>query len=145
MNKNDIEKFQVQKANLYAREGYMGDENIIELKVKNETKHPVSRVYFNGVYKSPDRSVSWHEGEFNYEIPGGLEPGEEAEWNLKPGMMSDWSEGKLREGASLKVEVLRLDGPEGNKLYSSDIFDEEDKKLLNKLIGIFPELKRESS
>ena len=138
-----LEKFQVQKANLYAREGYLGDENVIELTVKNGTKHPISRVYFNGEYKSPDRSVPWHKGEFNYEIPGGLEPGEGAEWNLKPNMLSDCTEVDIREGANLKIEVLRLDGPEGNKLYSSDIFDEEDKKLLNKLVGIFPELKRD--
>jgi hypothetical protein len=143
-HKKKLKNFRIHSANLKTREGFMGDENIIHLKVENSTPQAISRVYFNGIYQSPDRSVPWFDGEFNYEISGGLESGEQAKWNLNPGLLSEWSDVTVRKEARLQVEVIRLDGPKGKMLYSGKIFDIEDKKLMNKLLQIYPGLKKEN-
>ena len=57
---------------------------IIELTVRNNTGHPVSRAYFEGVLSTPGRSVPWIKDSFNYQISGGLEPNEESTWRLAP-------------------------------------------------------------
>lgn len=94
-----------------------GLKPFINLKVKNETGKAISRAYFHGVAKSPDRTVPWVEGDFNYEVPGGVEPGEEVEWTLAPNMYSDWAKTKVPDDANFEVKVVRVDGPEGNALY----------------------------
>lgn len=93
--RDELKKFQVIRSRFYLRkQEFMGKQPIIELTVKNGTEQAVSRAYFEGTIASPDRSVPWHKDTFNYSISGGLEPGEEATWNLAPNMFSDW--GKVR-------------------------------------------------
>lgn len=142
MHKEKLKQFKVLEADIYSREGYLGNENIIQLKVKNNSEKPISRIHFNGILKSPERSVPYNEETFNYEIPGGLEPEETGKWNLAPNMMSDWADVETTDDAKFTVEVIRVDDKNGELLYSSDIFDKEDEKMLNELVGIYPELKK---
>jgi len=62
--------------------------------------------------------VPWVEDDFNYQIPGGLEPGEEARWKLSPNMFSDWGKVDAPPEAVLTVTVLRLDGADGEEMLS---------------------------
>ena len=65
----------------------MGKEPMIELTVKNGTSETVSCAYFEGAIASPGRSVPWYKDTSNYEIQGGIEPGETATWELAPNQL----------------------------------------------------------
>jgi hypothetical protein len=129
-----LDKFQVVRSRFYMRERqYLGKQPIIELTVKNGTDQAISRAYFSGTIASPDRSVPWHEDQFNYSISGGLEPGEEATWTLAPNSYSDWGKVDAPADAVFTVLVEKLDGPDGEVLYSTRDFSERDRNRLAEL------------
>lgn len=132
--KSELAKFKVIRSRFYKMEQrYGGNKPIIELTVKNETSHPISRAYFKGTLASPNRSIPWLVETFNYEISGGLEPGEEVEWSLAPNMFSDWGKVDVPEDAILTVDVEQLDGIGGEELFSSRNFSERNAERLKKL------------
>lgn len=133
-DREQLKKFQAIRSRFYMREQeFMGKQPIIELTVKNGTDQAVSRAYFEGTLASPDRSVPWHKDTFNYSIPGGLEPGEEATWNLAPNMFSDWGKIDAPADAVFTVTVEQLDGADGRPIYSTREISEHDLARLNDL------------
>ena len=112
-----LSRFEVKQARFYRRNTGFMTEPVIDLTVHNGTEHAISRAHFKGVVASPERSVPWIEESFNHRIRGGLEPGEEARWRLNPNMFSAWGT-RVPPEAELKVEVVRIDGPDGEALYS---------------------------
>ncbi len=133
--KEELKKFKVLRSRFYKRDQEYSsyDQPIIDLTVVNSTDKAVSRAYFEGTIASPDRSVPWHKDTFNYQISGGLEPGEEASWSLAPNMFSDWGKVKAPSDAIFTVTVEQLDGADGKPLYSTMNFTEYDKKRLAEL------------
>jgi len=112
---------------------YMGEKPNIELTVKNGTGTPISRAYFEGTISSPGRSVPWFKNTFNYSIPGGLEPGEEASWSLTPGMFSGWGNVAAPVDAIFTVTVEQLDDAEGEVLYSASGLSDYEQNRLSEL------------
>lgn len=132
--REQLKKFQVIRSRFYMREKeFMGKQPIIELTVKNGTDQAISRAYFEGTLASPDRSVPWHKEAFNYSIPGGLEPGEEATWNLAPNMFSDWGKVGAPADAVFTVTVQQIDGADGKPINSTREFDKNNLVRLNEL------------
>lgn len=130
----ELKKFEITRSRFYKeKRKYLGEQAIIEVSVKNGTSHPISRAYFNGVLASPARSIPWHEDSFNYSISGGLEPGEEASWSLAPNMYSGWGKAETHEGAVFTVTVDRLDGANGEAIFSVKEFGEKEEKRLVEL------------
>lgn len=111
---------------------------VLELTVLNGTPHAISFAYFEGTLASPGRAVPWHQDQFGYRIPGGLEPGEEATWRLTPGH-SGWNDLKRDDNAVFTVTVQRLDGADGERLYPSVEFSERDERRLKELETRFAE------
>lgn len=106
----------------------------IELRVRNDTAHPIARVYFDAVLATTGRAVPWVDTRFNYEIPGGLEPGEEATWRLAPNRFDDWGRAPAdRDDVVLAVVPYRVDGADGKALYDARQFGAADDKHLRKL------------
>lgn len=134
----ELSKFKVEKSRYYKRKDYFGYEPVIEITVINNTKHAISRAYFEGTIKSPERTIPWLVEDFNYEISGGLESGERANWRLAPNSFSEWGTVKAPKDAIFTVIVTKLDGADGEKLFSID-FDEDDKERLNELLKDYPE------
>lgn len=120
----------------------MREEPIIELTVYNGTNQAISRAYFTGTLSSPNRSVPWLKDDFNYPIPGGLEPGEEVTWSLAPNMFSDWGTVNAAKDAILLVEVRRLDDAMGEQLYSLNVFGDQEAERLNELLNSYPEFRK---
>jgi len=130
--KQRLAAFSVTRSRLYRdTRGFM-PEPVIELSVTNGTESPISRAYFHGVVASPGRSVPWIRDDFNYSIPGGLEPGESATWKLSPNMFSGWGT-KVPPDAVFTVAVVRLDGPEGKTLYDAEGLSESEQLRLAEL------------
>ncbi len=131
--KEDLKKFNVVRSRFYFRKISFMEEAVIELTVKNETQHAVSRAYFHGVLSSPGRSVPWVKDSFNYTISGGLEPREQVTWKLSPNMYGEWGNApKGRNDMILTVAVTRIDGADEKPIYDSK-FSEWDKENLEKL------------
>lgn len=129
----ELQKFKVVRARFSKRSGFLHEEAIINLSVINETNIAVSHAYFVGTLSSPGRSVPWHKGEFNYQISGGLEPGEKASWTLKLNLFSGWVGIDAPKDAAFSVEVVRLDGPNGKVAFSTSQFSENEEKQLDEL------------
>jgi hypothetical protein len=128
-----LTKFKVLRSRFYYQESSYRDTAIIELTVKNETTHPVSRAFFNAVLSSPGRSIPWVKESFNYQIAGGLEPGEEATWKLSPNMYGAWSKApKDRDDMVLTVSTYRIDGADDEPIYDVE-FSERNQDRLNDL------------
>lgn len=136
--KKELAAFKVIRSRFYIQKKEFGmDQPIIELDVINNTSYPISRAYFRGTLASPGRAVPWHQDEFNYKIPGGLEPREKAHWSLAPNMFSDWGRIDAPKDAIFTVEVVRLDGADGKPLYAND-FSERDAERLSELMKKYP-------
>ena len=134
-NKLELAKFEILRSRFYKQEQeFFGKQPIIELTVKNSTPFPVSRAYFIGTLASLKRTIPWLKDSFNYEIPGGLESGEEASWRLAPNMFSEWGTVAVPKDAILTVEVVKLDGADGEPIFNAHVFDEDDLERLNELL-----------
>jgi len=127
-------RFEVVSARLEQSRGFIGLETVINLRVRNGTAHPVSRAYLRGRAITPGRSVPWLEEDFNYSIPGGLEPGEDASWRLQPNaFQGSWNSVVVPPDAVFQVEVTGLDGPGGEGLWGRPRFTRGDSLLLDSL------------
>lgn len=111
---------------------FLPPQPIIELAVKNGTGKAIKRAYFVGTLASPGRTVPWMKDDFNYEISGGLEAGESAEWHLSPNMFSHWGRVEAPSDAVLTVQPVKLEGANNEVLYDA-AFSEEDQKRLESL------------
>ena len=118
------------------------EQPIIKLTLRNNTKHSISRAYFKGTLSSKGRTIPWLSEEFNHKISGGLEPNETDTWHLNPNMFSAWGTVEAPKDAILTVEVTKLDGENGQTLYSVIDFGEYEKERLNELLNDYPEFKR---
>ncbi len=137
--KSGLAKFEITRSRFYRQESSFGrGEPIIELALINNTGVAVSRAYFTGTLASPGRAVPWLKDTFNYQIPGGMEPGESKELRLAPNMFGDWGRVEAPADAVLTVEVTRIDGPDGKAVFDSDAFTENDAERLSALEGKFP-------
>ena len=132
--KPQLLKFKVLSSNFYKKEQpVLGTVPIIELTVLNGTTTPISRAYFSGTLQSPGRSVPWLTDEFDYRISGGIEPGEKSTWSILLYQEIKWRVTEIPEDAVLKLEVTRLDDPDGNAIGSTSQFTKNDQQRLDEL------------
>jgi hypothetical protein len=131
--KAELAKFEVVRSRFYRQRGFIGEEPAIELTVRNGTNVSVSRAYFEGTVASSGRAVPWIKEQFNYQISGGVEPGETVSWNLAPNRFSKWGEVDVPSDAVFTVVTTRLDGPDGESVFSSQDFTEDDARRLAQL------------
>ena len=135
----ELEAFKVSRSRFYfEKKNYGRDQPIIELSVENGINKAIARAYFKGVIASPGREVPWFTDTFNYQISGGLEPGEKAEWNLAPNMFSDWGKVNAPSDAVFTVTVIRVDDAQGNPVFGDAEFSERDAKRLAELQAKYP-------
>jgi len=85
-----------------------------EISVTNGLNVPVLRVFMRGRASSPSRPAPYGEDEFNYSIPGGMNPGASEEWRLSPSFLTDWDRVPKNDPDTIfEVEVIALETPEG--------------------------------
>lgn len=140
-----LKNFKIQEAEFRVKEKRFGsDQPVIDLTVVNNTDYPVSRAYFKGTVKAKGRSVPYIEEPFNYEIPGGIEHGEEATYNLAPNPYGDWGQVDVPDKAFLEVEVQKIDGADEEPIYDAGGLDEMEQseiKAFNTKYGDIDALK----
>lgn len=137
----DKSKIELTKFKIIESKFYKYKENeyssyltpILELKIKNESQYPISKIYCLGTIKSKERSVPWLVEEFNYQISGGLEPNEIETWKLSPNPFSKWGTVDSPEDAIFEVTILAVNDSNNTILYSTKNFSEQEKEQLKKL------------
>ena len=135
--KNYLSKFSVTKSAFYMKKDKYYVKPYIDLSVTNGTDKAISRVYFIGTIASPDRPVPWFTERFNYEISGGLQPGESANWTLEVNMFSDWAKIQAPAGAYFTVEAYRIDGADKQPIYNASGLTEKERNRLQDLRSRF--------
>ncbi len=141
-DRQSLRAFVVESARFSFSETGFTRDPVIELSVRNETSHAISRAYFQGVLATPGRAVPWVDESFNYSIRGGLEPGESANWRLSPNMFGPWASApRDRDDLVLTVEVTRIDGADGNSLYDAR-FSERDLNRIESLVETLGHLRQ---
>lgn len=131
--KEELSKFEVIRSRFYKEKDFIGDRPIIEITVRNNSPYAISRIFFKGTYATPNRQVPWLVDDFNYRISGGLEPNEEQSWQLAPNMYGEWGRLDERSDAILSLEVIRVDGPEGDLLLSAQGLSSYEESRLQEL------------
>jgi hypothetical protein len=129
--KKHLSKFEILNAKFYKSKGFL-KRPVIELTVRNGTKHAISRAYFKATYASPDRHVPWTKDSFNYKISGGIEPGEKQTWKMTP-MLGDWDNIEVKSDGILTVKTVRVNGPNGKSLYDAQGLSDFEKDRLKEL------------
>lgn len=121
-NQRILDGFRVLESQIYKDDSAFSFNKIgIYLRVKNDTGGAIQRVFCRDRLSSPDRSVPWHEGTWNYEITGGLEAGEIDEWRLEPNFMNDLRKVELKNDMVYTVEPVGLVSADGTEIEVEDL------------------------
>ena len=128
-----LSKLEIENATFSIRETRFRDEAIIALTFTNTLDKAIAKVYMNGIYQTPGRSVPWLEDTFNYQIPGGVEPGETVQWRLSPNTMSAWSRQEEIDGARLRIEVEKVVFADGTEI-DATVFRDRHRERLEELL-----------
>jgi hypothetical protein len=102
----------------------------VAISVANNLEQAVSRVYFEVTISSKDREAPWISDTIQYKIPGGLEPGEKADWRLNVPFHGD---GKAPADADIYLVVTQVDDAAGEAIHSTTHFTANDKATLAEL------------
>ena len=86
----------------------------IEFTVQNQTGTAVSRIYCHGRLSSPGRTIPWADQDFNVPIPGGLEPGETKQINLRPPENGPYGHGALKDQTDLVMQITVIDAEDAS-------------------------------
>ncbi|MBL3520274.1 hypothetical protein H0A43_07285 [Arcobacter lanthieri] len=105
----------------------------ITINLKNNTDKAIAKVYAVGIIQTEGRAVPWIKEEFNYTIDGGIEPGETNKSVLAPNTFSVWGTAHIGENATFNINILRIDGADGNPIATLENFSEKDNQRLEAL------------
>ena len=97
------------------------EQPVIEFAVRNEGTVPISRIYFNCVLITPNRSIPWARQQFVYDFKGGLEPRQKLTLTLQV-RNSQWGDLQLKDlvNTELKVVIINFEDANGVKMIVVD-------------------------
>lgn len=130
-----LSKIQLQGARYFWNEQGYSDEPIIAFKITNGGDKAIRKIYVRGIVETPGRSVPWLEEDFNYEISGGLEPGESQDLRLAPNRFSKWGNQDLKKRNDLVLTLTLRDVEDaaGNRVAGSTDDTERKRERLKVL------------
>lgn len=117
-----LDKFVVNGALFYYHNEHLISPSFYA-NVTNNTEHTIGKVYFDVVVRGKDREIPYASGVANYEIGGGIEPGENAELYFGVLRTGEWT--KLPESPDdvlatvTTLKPWRIDGPDGKSIARS--------------------------
>ena len=109
--------FQVSGARYYREQTFFAYPHI-QFSVQNQTGTAISRIFCHGRLSSPGRTIPWADQDFNVAIPGGLEPGETKQINLRPPQNGPYGHAELKNRTDLVMEIsiINAEDASGNRL-----------------------------
>lgn len=136
-NSHLLEGVEVLKAKFSNQVQRIGSKPEIYLKLKNGSKHALSRVYYNGESITPGRSIPWIKEDFNQSIRGGLEPGELDGYYFEPNMFSEWGKAYPDKNAKFHVIVKGAEMAINGEIKEVMAFTKEDARRLEELEKLY--------
>lgn len=120
-----LDQIELSRARYYWDTDRYRRKPIISFRVQNSSEVPVGRIFVHGRLETPGRSIPWVDEDFNYDIPGGLEPGEHQDLSLLPNSFGEWGEQTLRDRNDLVLSLTMVDieGADGERLVGLDNTD----------------------
>lgn len=112
---------------------YGAQEPVIELEITNGSDQRISELSLRGVVSSPGLDAPWVDETFYYVIPGGLAPGESAQWSLAPNRFGPWGNREIPDNAQFDVTIEGLHDVEGNPLWDAPPLTERQRERLAEL------------
>ncbi len=103
---------------------------IFTIKVKNETKYPISHIYFHVEVKSPNRTIAWAKGDIDQSVAGGIEVNEARTLKIQP--LYGWRDiPKDAKNLIIEIKAFRIDGADGKPIFktTSTMSDDDLKKF----------------
>jgi len=94
------------------------DDPRISFTVVNKSPVTISKVYLTGVLKARGRAVPLAAHDFDFSIPGGLQPGERKHFDLEATSYGDWSSVTKPESrnAVFLLTLKALDDAQGARI-----------------------------
>ena len=128
--KDMLKRIEITDAKYYWAEDSFIAKPVIDFKIKNNLDVAVGRVFFHGLLETPGRSIPWLDDTFNYEIKGGLEPGEQQHLRLAPNMFGNWGDEDLKglKNTIFTVNATDAEVAGGDRLVPRDLGDVDDLK-----------------
>jgi len=118
-----IEKVEIQHPSFIYRhvvlQRYGGlYEPRISFTVVNKSPVTIRKVYLSGVMKAKGRAVPLAAQDFNFSIPGGLQPGERRHFDLEATSYGDWSNVTKHESrnAIFLLTLTAVDDARGDRI-----------------------------
>lgn len=128
--KEQLKKFTLSNVQLALEKTSFLESWIVTLTATNNIGKAISRAYVDAVVTSPSRSVPWTKASIIYQIPGGVEPGEQVTWKLSQGMSTEWYQvPKDRNDLQLTLTVVRLDDAAGQPIFDAQVSKWDLEKL----------------
>ncbi len=85
---------------------------VLSFVLSNKSDVPINWISCNVRVAAPDRTFPYAEGAMNYDIPGGLEPGETQTLRLVPGIFSSLDIKNHPEDAEVTMKVIDANWPD---------------------------------
>jgi hypothetical protein len=126
-----LRRFVVERSEFEVRSTGFERRPSIELTIRNGLDEAVARAFFHARLINPDGGQLLVEEDFDYQIPGGIDPGEVESWRLSPDRRGPW--GEAPRGARLEVTVRRVDAHDGQPLFGGATWDPKDQRRLEEL------------
>ena len=138
-----VDKKAVNEAALKAMEGVViqrsrfrinsAGQRIVEMKIKNDTEHRLTHIYFRGILTSRGRRTPWVDDTFHYGFELDPEESVEQKFSLLGATWQDAPED--RKNFNLDVRVIRIDRDHETPIYDAytNPFTKHDQERLGRL------------
>lgn len=126
-------KIKIHNAKIYKQNNSYIEETVLEFEIENLSDISISRIFLNGILKSPNRKVPWFNEDFNYIISGGIEPNEKLKVTLTPNMFNKINSIKIPADYIFEIITLGAEDHENNKIFELNDFTQKEKDRLKEL------------
>jgi hypothetical protein len=102
-------KLVIKGARFYFPADQIIQRPVVDFSITNGSELAIKKAFFHATLTTPGRPVPWVDDDFNYDIPGGLNPGESQRLQLSPNMFSKWGNADLKARRDLVLTVVATD------------------------------------
>ncbi len=133
-----LAKIRITSSKYYWEKGEYSSEPVMDISVRNDSGIALRRLFFHGTLSTPGRTVPWADDDFNFEIKGGIESGEEKHLSLSPNMFGDFANSQLRDKSDIvfTVSIRNAEDAAGNELVD-DFTKYEEERLASLRAELF--------
>ena len=132
-----VAAFRVSAPRFYREAGPDGTARpFVRFMMDNGAAFTVDRLALSAQLTGAGRDTPWLDQVFEFDVFGGLAPGQGREALLPPGPGTDWARTDAPDGVTLRLTVLAAREKNGNWVYSAASFPPADQRELRELRAV---------